>query len=84
MGEFQFVCHRGDDFCYLEGSVSSGCELYCSIWQGQVLGFEPDLLALFVVCFCWGFIVCECIEGTGGKDSVLSQLFCASFGELVV
>jgi hypothetical protein len=84
MGEFQFVCHRGDGFCYFEGSVASGCELYCSIWQGQVLGFEPDLLALFIECSCWGFIVCEGVEGTGGEDSVLSQLFCTSFGELVV
>jgi hypothetical protein len=59
-----------------------GCKLYCSIWQGQVLGFEPDLLALFVVCFCQGFIVCECVEGASGKDSVLyncSMLLSASW-----
>jgi hypothetical protein len=64
--------------------MASGCELYCSIWQGQVFGFKPDLLALFVVCFCRGFVVCECVEGTGGEDSVLLQLFCTPLGELVV
>jgi hypothetical protein len=84
MGEFQFVCHRGNDFRYSEGSMVSGCKLYCSIWQGQVLGFEPDLLSLFVVHFCQGFIVCKGVECRGGKDSVLLQLFCASFGKLVV
>jgi hypothetical protein len=84
MGEFQFVSHWGNGFCYLEGSMVSGSELYCSIWQGQVLGFEPDQLALFVVRFCWGFVVRECVEGAGGEDSVLSELFHASFSKLVV
>jgi hypothetical protein len=32
VGEFQFVHHRGNDFCDSEWSVSSGCELYCSVW----------------------------------------------------
>jgi hypothetical protein len=31
VGEFQFVRHRGDGFCDFEGSMSSGCEFYCSI-----------------------------------------------------
>jgi hypothetical protein len=52
--------------------MASGCELYCSVQQGQVLGFEPDQLALFVVGFCRGFIVREHVEGVGGKDLVLS------------
>jgi hypothetical protein len=52
--------------------MASGCELYCSVQQGQVFGFEPDQLALFVVCFCQGFVVCECVEGAGGEDLVLS------------
>jgi hypothetical protein len=72
MGEFQLVRHRGDDFCYSEGSMASGGELYCSVWQGQVLGFEPDQLALFVVHFGRGFVVRECVEGAGGEDPMLS------------
>jgi hypothetical protein len=72
MGEFQFVCHRGNGFCYFEGSMASRCELYCSVRQGQVLGFEPDQLALFVVRFCRGFVVRECVEGAGGEDPMLS------------